>query len=356
MRVIFCLQYFSSVGGAEHQIIKLLPYLRGRGISCSVISQYDQAGRIFKKRHYALTYFVYVCRCAAAALLSCPRDVFYFVGSGWEKNLFSFIRRIKKIRYVVKFPASLSAPAKSAFDKLLAKPLSGPLLKQFYRRADRVIVQDEQTRAGLARDYPFRPEKVMIIRNGVAVHTQKRITAIHTILFAGRMIEEKGIYEIVEFARRAKGQYTIRLCGAGPELEAVKARTAPRECAGVEVCGFIPDMGPYYRSADLFLFPSRFREGLPNAVLEAMSFGVPVVSTRHPALEELFTENEHIFYLEPDELTGQGLAARAEALGGQIEKVNEVSCKAFQLVQQRFSLQQTCDRTIRMLKGVLNEG
>ena len=45
------------------------------------------------------------------------------------------------------------------------------------------------------------------------------------------------------------------------------------------VCtGFVPDAAPYYRAMDLMVLPS-WREGFPNAILEAAATGVPVVAT-----------------------------------------------------------------------------
>jgi glycosyltransferase involved in cell wall biosynthesis len=42
--------------------------------------------------------------------------------------------------------------------------------------------------------------------------------------------------------------------------------------------GFVPDTAPYYRAMDLFVLPT-WREGFPNAVLEAAATGLPVVTT-----------------------------------------------------------------------------
>ena len=46
-----------------------------------------------------------------------------------------------------------------------------------------------------------------------------------------------------------------------------------------------------YAAANVFLFPSR-HEGMPNAVLEAMASGLPVVATRIAGNEELVVDGE----------------------------------------------------------------
>lgn len=47
---------------------------------------------------------------------------------------------------------------------------------------------------------------------------------------------------------------------------------------GIEVTGFVPDVRPYLRGADVFVAPLRIARGVQNKVLEAMAAGLPVVS------------------------------------------------------------------------------
>lgn len=79
----------------------------------------------------------------------------------------------------------------------------------------------------------------------------------------------------------------VLLAGDGPhrrELEAQAARSSAPSC--IRFLGWQSDLGMVLSAADVLCTPS-LTEGVPNAVLEAMAFGLPVVGSDIPALREL---------------------------------------------------------------------
>lgn len=103
-----------------------------------------------------------------------------------------------------------------------------------------------------------------------------------TVLYVGRLHPDKGLLLLMqhwpEIARRYDAQ--LVLVGEGPlraELEAWRSVGSLQ--AAVTLTGYQPDPTPYYRSADIFVFPS-VSEAFGNAILEAMSHGLAVVTTR----------------------------------------------------------------------------
>lgn len=77
------------------------------------------------------------------------------------------------------------------------------------------------------------------------------------------------------------------LAGDGPARGAVEKTLRQSSAQSVvRLLGWQDDVVPVLRAADVFLFPSR-TEGMPNAVLEAMACGLPIVASALPALREL---------------------------------------------------------------------
>lgn len=112
----------------------------------------------------------------------------------------------------------------------------------------------------------------------------------HVIAFVGRLHEQKGVDWLLRLAPdllTALPQHDLLLVGDGPlrqlaELLAESLGISRR----VHLAGYRSDVPAILRRSELLILPSRW-EGLPNAVLEAMAAGLPVVATRAQGVQEL---------------------------------------------------------------------
>ncbi|MEX2214274.1 MAG: glycosyltransferase [Phycisphaeraceae bacterium] len=112
----------------------------------------------------------------------------------------------------------------------------------------------------------------------------------------GRLSAEKGFNLLIQAAAKLIGEgHDIELWIAGdgdakPELEKLIAQLKVGD--RVKLLGFVSDTVGLYHAMDLFCLSS-LREGLPNVVLEAMSMGVPVVSTKVAGVPKMITDGEN---------------------------------------------------------------
>ncbi len=100
------------------------------------------------------------------------------------------------------------------------------------------------------------------------------------ILGVGRLSQEKGFHDLITatgIARASCPDLKVVLVGDGPERSALKQQ-AHQAGLNVIFTGTQSNLAPYYKSALAFVLPSQF-EGLPNALLEAVSYGCAVIST-----------------------------------------------------------------------------
>lgn len=112
------------------------------------------------------------------------------------------------------------------------------------------------------------------------------------VLFVGRLVEGKRPRDAVEAVARLRSERpaaTLTVCGSGPLAQDVDERAASLGISDtVTRLGQVPhdSMPEIYRSADVLLLPSR-TEGVPRTVLEALSCGVPVVTSDLPQMAPL---------------------------------------------------------------------
>jgi len=93
------------------------------------------------------------------------------------------------------------------------------------------------------------------------------------VLFVGRLVEAKGVRDVVEAWRRAEVGLPLVLVGTGPLREALAG-------PGLEVRGWVDraSLSRLYRRARAVVLASRWQEPFGIVGLEALAFGVPVVA------------------------------------------------------------------------------
>jgi glycosyltransferase involved in cell wall biosynthesis len=115
------------------------------------------------------------------------------------------------------------------------------------------------------------------------------------LLSAGRIVHQKGL----DLAMRALGglkelTWEWHIAGDGPQMQVLQSMA--KELGIGERVFFHgwqspPQLMKQYQQANLFLFPSR-HEGMPNALLEAMASGLPVVASCIAGNEELVMDGK----------------------------------------------------------------
>jgi glycosyltransferase involved in cell wall biosynthesis len=136
-------------------------------------------------------------------------------------------------------------------------------------------------------------------------------------LFTGRFVYSKGIdllaTAIDRIIEEGRGKKVI-FCLVGSEEGQAEAVAVP-EGPGVRVYPAREDVSSLLQAVDLFVFPSR-REGLPNAVLEALAVGLPcVLSDIEPHLELAKTNPRAIVHFFPSGNATALAAALTQACG-----------------------------------------
>ncbi|MBA2613506.1 MAG: glycosyltransferase family 4 protein [Bacteroidetes bacterium] len=122
---------------------------------------------------------------------------------------------------------------------------------------------------------------------------QKRVNSSKkTILFLSRIEKEKGIYQLLDSFKIIKKQFPefdLVYAGDGKEEVNLAKKIKDENITGVSLKGFVSgdEKKQIFKNANIFVFLSE-HEGMPNAVLEAMAFGLPVITTNVGGIASVF--------------------------------------------------------------------
>jgi len=189
-----------------------------------------------------------------------------------------------------------NAPISESKDSV-GRFLTSRLIPLAYERASAVIAVSEGVRSELITLNRRLARKIQVLPTPVLTEQTKQQgeepaphrwfadRSVPVILSAGRLKVHKGMLELIRAFKRVRSRHAARLLiiGDGPERERLEAEVRRLGLqSDVELPGFFPNPFAFMRQASVFALASRY-EGLPNVLIQAMSFGTPIVSTDCPS-------------------------------------------------------------------------
>lgn len=198
----------------------------------------------------------------------------------------------RRTRLVLRQANDLSADFKQLMGRSRVKHrLARRLTIAALHRADAVICQSDSMRTDLAATLDART-RLEVIWNPIDIERVAKASATPSplkgrpaLVSVGRLMPQKGydlLLPAIAALRPSHPDLHLTIVGDGPDRESLERLCAQLDISDiVEFRGFSANPLPLVRGADLFVLASRY-EGFPNAALEALACGTPVVLTDCP--------------------------------------------------------------------------
>jgi len=223
-----------------------------------------------------------------------------------------------------------------------------------------VAVSEQVYRTAIEKE-KIRPDQVMVIKNGIELWPIKEpIKEILTRLRAelglrsgdfvylsvGRVTSEKGHTYLLEAVPKVLAHYpdhtVFIIAGEGQLRRSLEEKAATLGINNVvHFLGSRTDIQDLLTLADVFVMPS-LSEGLPLALLEAMSVGLPVVASRVGGIEAVVSHGENGYLFEPKDI---------EAISSALIKIREDDYARSQfgnanreLIAREYTIQRMCSK------------
>lgn len=367
-----------SFGGAEQQSRKLCDALEHRGVAVTVLAPRLQSGTPPREVRGRTT--IERLRVRHAPNLGgrhLPSFLLWCVKLTWW--LYAHRRQYDVIHVI---HGRLHAVPAAVAGRLLGKPvlvklgrggdhfdltvvrkkrLIGALCASLIARCTTGFVANSREIVGDLRALGIPDSRIHRLPNGVelpsAEHLRTRTSGATTVrfLYFGRLDPEKAIDRMIRgFAAlptRSNARLTIVGEGAcGPDLVALAARLGLQ--GQVVFHEPVADVGPLLRDADFHVSTS-LSEGMSNALLEAMSWGIPAVVSRVSGVDDVIIDGRSGLVFEPGDDQGYSAALDA-AMAMTAPAWRAMSEAAVETARLRFGIDVVADRHIA-LYGRLSE-
>jgi len=147
-------------------------------------------------------------------------------------------------------------------------------------------------------------QKICVIPNGINTDDYENVQKsdltqfgcqpnTRKVIVISRLHQQKGIDWLLQTLPHwfdSRPDCELLIVGDGPERTILEQTSAQLPCRNrVHFLGHRPDVPELLAASDLLLLPSRW-EGMPNVVMQAMTTGLPVVTTEVEGIEELLVQ------------------------------------------------------------------
>lgn len=297
-------------------------HLLGYSTSCQALKENEECiGRSLKEGRDPSSRMVPIIQVCAWLIVNRKRyDVYYGLTSFMFSLIPAIICKLLGKRAIVR-PAGLYDYSASPDDHL---GWGKRIIKRYMFRAISGVVAIHSGVRDACTAYGLAPEKICWSPNSVdttrfaPTATEQCVSSKLKILHVGGLTRRKRLHVLLRaVANLVTEGYPIDVVSVGPNdddeyLGMIRSEIDARGLQSIfQWKGVIDDIETVYRQSNIFCLPTS-AEGMPNALLEAMASGLPVITTRLPGTCDVVRDGVEGFIIEqfPD-----------SDLAGAIEKV-----------------------------------
>lgn len=307
MKIIqVCPRYYPNIGGVETHVKEISEMLVNKGFEVEVVCT-DYSGKFPKNEEIN---GVKVKRFRAIA----PKESYFF-----SPAIYFYLRSqeydVLHAHSYHSFPAFLAAlaskrrfiftPHSFGFQKSTVKKIFHKLYRPFgsyiFKTADKVISIAQMEKKMLIKTFNIPLAKIIYLPLPIKFKPKNKLKyekKITQIAFFGRLSREKNIDILIQAFKKVKNknpECKLYIAGDGPlkkELEDIGKKVEDVYFTGPL---FNNNLNDFIDDIDIFVLPSKF-EVSPRSVIEAMSKGIPVVTTPVGDLPQVFRDGKDCLF------------------------------------------------------------
>ena len=292
----------SVKGGISSVVKQFINHKWDEGIKIDYIPTYIESSKISQILYYIKSLIKIVNH-----ILLKNVDIVHIhmshTGSFYRKYIILKINKLFGKKVIIHLHGS---EFKKFFDK--TNNLTKYLIRDMMKTVDKMLVLGENWNNTIKEIEKTTKTQILLntvcIPNNITIQEKEKVN----ILFLGALVTRKGIFELVDAVKNLNEknlleEYDVKFIIGGTGKEERKIKDKIREYKlndYVKLVGWIDKdrKEELLTTSHGFVLPSH-NEGLPIAILEAISYGLPVISTKVGSIDEAVINNYNGFLIEP---------------------------------------------------------
>lgn len=219
------------------------------------------------------------------------------------------------------------------------------LVEKIYRKCSVLIALSDESKEKLS--HIVSKKKIIVIENYAIVHEdavneRNNKKPINQVLFLGKIERNKGCYDIpaiVKIVANIFPDVKFILGGSG-DIDQIKRLIKQNGVEqNIEFPGWVSgaEKDNLLRTSDIFFLPS-YNEGMPMSILEAMGYGLPIVSTCVGGIPRIVRHGENGFVYKPGDI--DGMASGIIKLLSSQDLQKSFGYNSYRIICEKYTLKQ----------------
>lgn len=351
---------------ATHRVLVIAPSRKTRGGITAVVNAYSQTsmwqnwncywiqthidrGALLKIGYFIKSFFLF--------LIKLPRYQIVHIHfsepvSAVRKSFFFVVAYVFRKKIIVHFHSfspdtTIKSKYKWLYKFLFTKADRAVVLSQFWQDEVRIEIGEKVNPIII-----FNPSLSVAVRSG-----RKQSHTTNYILFAGTLNDRKGFKDLIKgFSLIAKKYPDWKIVFAGNgEIESGMALSKQLNIEQqVEFAGWISGSKKeeVFTNASIFCLPS-YAEGFPMAVLDAMSFSLPVIATPVGGTTDVFKDDYHLLIFKPGDINE--LADKLQRLIDSDDLKDTLVANSAIVLRDNFTLSKVTEKVAALYQSLVKD-
>lgn len=292
---------FSRLGGIENYFLKICPHLEISHESCGNSRRPGEKGLIARLRRIIGDYLSFWRKVSSREVEIVHLNTALEEGMFYRDWIYFRLAKLYRKKTLV-FIHGWESPLEQVIEQN-----DGKLFRRLYAGADAYIVLAAAFERRLRQwriEQPIHRE-VIVIEDEIfqrirldELLEQRRNAPIKKLLFPARLIRAKGLYTVIQalaLVQQKREDVGLTIAGDGEDADAARQLAAELKLKNTQFTGIVHGEEKYrlFEQSHLLCFPTEYGEGFPNTIVEAMAFGLPVITRPVGGVSDFFEHGRH---------------------------------------------------------------